>query len=509
MKSCNKTYMKHALVIAIGSAFAFAAHASEKVNHNPRILAQVQSLYGLDEEGAIQRLAAEAEASNIYRRINRLTIEGYAGAWFDGDTQRLQVALSDPASESVVVRLGAVPVSATWSLRELEAVQDRIQTESIAALGGEDPFAIHIDVIANRVVVATVAGNVGRLQQVLASYGEVVEVREAPIEALVIHPTANMRGADGARNQTFEIEDPSKDYYCSVGFTTENGYYTAGHCGRRAYTKYGVSYPANTIVLTDGTTLLGTVGDSTMPFKPIPIFNEDTAWVQTVSGHNLQSKINAYSGGTYNVGVFDVPAAWSGLGVIYVGQTVCRYGYGSQMESCGTVDLVNSTMNAGGVGYLHYIVQVSGGCSDDGDSGGPWISASDNLALGTNIGANPTNTCPTPATYTYFQPISYHIAAYGSSAGNVLTAHGPVAPDASGWLCPDPSISSSGWFLCRFDHYESQGDTSFYWKIGSVVNPETSESLFDACISGKPTMVKLILTNPYGTTTKTSNFVCP
>jgi streptogrisin C len=324
MKSCSKTHMKHALAITIGSAFAFAfafaAHASGKANDDPHVLAQVQSLYGLDEEGAIQRLAAEAAASDVHRRISRLVIEGYAGAWFDGDTQRLHVALSDPASESVVKRLGAVPVSATWSLRELESVQDRIQAETLASLGETDLFAIHVDVIKNRIVIEVLHGNVDRLQKALASHGEIVEVRGASREALTLHPTANIRGADGTRNKTFEQNPLGLGYYaCSVGFTTENGYYTAGHCGNRGYTSVitGIYYPPSDIVLTDGVTPLGTVGDSTFPFKSAPQFNLDMGWVQTVPGHALLSKINGYSGGTYNVGVFDVPGKWSGLGEIF------------------------------------------------------------------------------------------------------------------------------------------------------------------------------------------------
>lgn len=94
----------------------------------------MKALYGLDEEGAIQRLAAEQEASDLYVKIKSLPLEGLAGAWFDAETQRLHIALSSSDSESVVARLGAVPVAVTWPLRELEALQASIVNEKNSPL---------------------------------------------------------------------------------------------------------------------------------------------------------------------------------------------------------------------------------------------------------------------------------------------------------------------------------------------------------------------------------------
>ena len=60
-------------------------------------------------------------------------------------------------------------------------------------------------------------------------YADRVEVHEA---GEIPELTADVRGADGTRNYTFEQKPLGTGYYpCSVGATVENGYYTAGHCG--------------------------------------------------------------------------------------------------------------------------------------------------------------------------------------------------------------------------------------------------------------------------------------
>ncbi len=100
------------------------------------------------------------------------------------------------------------------------------------------------------------------------------------------------------------------------------------------------------------------------------------------------------------------------------------------------------------IGYIDGVTAVSGSCSDDGDSGGPWLSASSYQVQGTNIGATETNTCPDHVDdETYFQPIHYHIDKYSdywyAPAGSLLTTHGAAAPTLSGFKCPDMDNSGS------------------------------------------------------------------
>jgi streptogrisin C len=89
--------MKQALAVAIMVACAsFAVHAGESsIVVNKDVLAQVMELHGLTEDGAINRLAVEEEAADLYRRVRSMNLPGYAGAWFDAESGKLRVALSD------------------------------------------------------------------------------------------------------------------------------------------------------------------------------------------------------------------------------------------------------------------------------------------------------------------------------------------------------------------------------------------------------------------------------
>ena len=116
MKKLEWLHAKNPIALALMcSCAAFSVHSEELTNPPDRfdrnILEQVKTLYGLGDAAAIQRLAAEQEASDQYMRIKSLSLEGFAGAWFDAGTQRLHVALSSSDSEEIVARLGAVPVA--------------------------------------------------------------------------------------------------------------------------------------------------------------------------------------------------------------------------------------------------------------------------------------------------------------------------------------------------------------------------------------------------------------
>lgn len=129
MKHLMKMYMRRALVVAIVGAGISLAGASDlpgQLSASDGMLAQVMALHSLDERGAIERLAAEEAATDLYHRVQGMNIPGYAGAWFDADSQKLHVALSDMALAEMLSKFGAAPVQVAWSLAELEGVQRMI-----------------------------------------------------------------------------------------------------------------------------------------------------------------------------------------------------------------------------------------------------------------------------------------------------------------------------------------------------------------------------------------------
>lgn len=445
----------------------------------------MKALYGLDEEGAIQRLAAEQEASDLYVKIKSLPLEGLAGAWFDAETQRLHIALSSSDSESVVARLGAVPVAVTWPLRELEALQASIVNEKNSPLPVGIIRTAYVDHRHNRVVIEVESGYVESARALLSAIAGRVEVREAAKRPVI---SADVRGADGTFNATWEDSD-HLPHPCSIGVSVEDGFYWSGHCGN-----YN-----NDIVDQFGVALGKVKGRG----NPNGGNYKDVGRVQTGAGWSPTAKINGYSDG-----LLYVSSRWSGtLDSIY-GQTVCRYGQTSGGPYCGTIDAI-LPFEYFDIGKVYHVMRVSGSCSDAGDSGGTWLSATGAQVQGTNVGTSDQNTCPTSATYTYFQPISDHIEAYNDfSTRNLLTTHGAVAPAVTGFTCPDPIQSYQGVYYCGYDYYDSQGVTSSNW-THSGGSPTSGTLISGTCTGGQSVNVSLVLTNPYGTTTRTAHFACP
>jgi len=418
-----------------------------------------------------------------------MNLDEYAGAWFDADSGQLHVAISDSTHAERLAQLGAVPVSANWALRDLKALKSHIREDAFLSQNGQ-LRALYVDYRLNRLVASVAPGSVQAVREHLAQYADKVEVVEA---GEIPELTTDVRGADGTRNYTFE-EDTGFTYEapCSIGAIVEQGFYTAGHCNEVGDDiRWAATY-----------TPLGVTQASTLPSALAT--QGDIAWVATVSGWTLVPKVNGYSDGIINV-----PAKWSGTSEYPIGSTVCRYGQTSGGPHCGIVKYLDTDHIFNVLGWIADVTWVQGSCSSDGDSGGTWLSASGSQVQGTTIGRSSGNTCPNttpsdPNKFTYFQPISDHIAAYEGSAGGLLTTHGAAVPALSGWLCS----SSSGWFTCNFDYFNSQSYTTHTWYLNNVVQSEQGTQLSDICSTGYLVRVKLVLQNLYGTFTKNELFTC-
>lgn len=72
-------------------------------------LKALQQQYGLTEEEAITRLAAQAEATIIHPGFKDFLGEAYAGAWFDNEQLELVVAITDSALGDWVKVAGVSP----------------------------------------------------------------------------------------------------------------------------------------------------------------------------------------------------------------------------------------------------------------------------------------------------------------------------------------------------------------------------------------------------------------
>lgn len=500
MKSVNNHYVKQALSAAILAAFAsFATQASEPAGIDKHLLAQVMTLHGLDERGAIDRLAAEEEATDLYRRIRSMNLAAYAGAWFDAEDGTLHVALNDTEHARLLTRFGAVPVMVRWSLNELSAVQANIMKDGSLVESGL-LRSVHVDYQQNRVSVSTTAENIQAVRARLARYGEQVYVHEA---GALPELSANVRGGDGTRNYTFEQVPWGSGYYpCSVGVSVENGFHTAGHCMEVGNDiRWAATYAS-----------LGDAKESAYPsFLHV---RGDIGWVETLSGWTPMPQVNGYSDGIINV-----PAKWAGTNEAPINASVCRYGQTSGGPHCGTIKIKGQNLYSAGVGFIANVTEVDGSCSSDGDSGGTWISASGSQIQGTTIGRTKNNFCPgdggppgpnDPSPGTFFQPISNHVSNYEAAAGAVLSAHGAAAPTVTipFGACPDMSSSGAGTFICNINPYHSQGKTTVAWG-GGYIFLAGDDGAFGTCTAFQTVTVTLAITNPYGSYNKNWSFACP
>jgi hypothetical protein len=64
----------------------------------------------------------------------------------------------------------------------------------------------------------------------------------------------------------------------------------------------------------------------------------------------------------------------SGALNIVQGNTVCHFGWGSQVKACNTIKNVNGSYSISGLSFNHMVFVANISSSADGDSGGPWFN---------------------------------------------------------------------------------------------------------------------------------------
>jgi streptogrisin C len=508
--------MKRKRPLALFCGLLFGAHsvafAAQEMpfQYDKNTLAQVEALYGIDENAAIIRLAKEYDAAVQARYIEGRDLPGYAGAWFDSDTQGLVVATSQSEDFRTIERAGAMPALVSHSLAELNAARTQVLDALESGIGPGTARESSIDVRTNAITFGIVDSAFSQASALIEGLHLDVPVRLASVEANDSGFSSNLLGADRTRNSSWPLVGGQYSP-CSVGASAEKvvgttytaGFATAGHCGS----------PTNAFVADDGTTSLGTVMQSTYDYTTGTVTNnEDGAWVKTVSPWVPKPQVDGYSDGTINVS-----ATWAGMLGAPVGTTVCRYGSTSGGPYCGQVNALNATYSPTGSITLYGMIKVHGTCTEDGDSGGPLVMPTGQIQ-GTDTGSPNTHSCSVPhgAFNVYFQPIATTLnRAKSSTTGHpdfaMLTSHGRSAPTISNYLCPDSANSDPGLgiYACDFTSFDSQGGVGISW-TASTGDSATVEQIFFRCHpSDPPVNLTLAVSNPYGTTTKYTTFPCP
>jgi streptogrisin C len=327
---------------------------------------------GLTDRQARARLKNEAEAGTRAGRLQIALGRHFAGAWVSGKTSAdLTVATTDSDTAPAIEREGAKPLMVRTSLADLKAAKAKLDGAVTGSTAHKTPVR-YVDVRTNRVTVqATSRAAADALVAAAAIDPDLVDVTVSADRPRALY---DIRGGDA-----YYIEETAR---CSVGFSVtkaqQQGFATAGHCGKPAETTTGFNQVAQ-----------GTFQQSVFP-------GQDMAWVATNSDWTATPLVKAE--GTRNVQV-------AGSVQALVGAAVCRSGSTSGWH-CGTIEQHGTSVSYA-EGTVNGVTRTTV-CAEPGDSGGPYLSGAQ--AQGVTSGGS--GDCTAGGT-TFYQPVNPLLRTYG------------------------------------------------------------------------------------------------
>ncbi|MEV0697328.1 S1 family peptidase [Saccharopolyspora sp. NPDC050389] len=358
------TVMLAAGTVAALTMPATATESAPPAAEAANLLDAMQRDFGLDHDQALQRLDQEAAATEAEQRLSSTLGSAYGGAYFDPALGKLVVGVTDQARFDEVRAAGAEPKLVIYSIQQLNGVVDGLNLRSGVAPKGVSGW--YVDGKANSVVLTTRPGTAPEAAQFVHGSGVLTDA------VRVAESLENPRTyADVIGGNAYYIGSGSR---CSVGFSVQGGFVTAGHCG--------------------------SVGDSTSQptgqFEGSSFPGNDYGWVRVGSGDTPRPLVNQYNGS--NVGV-------AGSTESAEGASICRSGSTTGWH-CGSVQAKNQTVQYP-QGTVTGLTRTNV-CAEPGDSGGSWLSGSQ--AQGVTSGGS--GNCSSGGT-TYFQPVNEILQAYG------------------------------------------------------------------------------------------------
>lgn len=368
--------------------------ATEQSGSDPRppvsedILRAMKRDLNLDRQEALDRIVSDRDAADTERRLRTELGHEFAGAWIDEDGG-LRVATTAPPPSDAFERIataGAIPIRAEHDAAELERALTRLDN---APRPDTRVTGWYVDVARNTVVVRTLPGGRSDAETLVQRADIEPDLVRIERHAGAPRPLYDVRGGD-----LFHVDGASR---CSIGFSVEGGFVTAGHC-----LTAGASISGHNGVQ------LGRVAGTTFP-------GGDHGWVRiTNDAWVARPWVNNYAGGSVTV---------RGSEPAPVGAQVCRSGAGSGW-ACETIEVIGQTVNYPG-GVVYDLTRVTG-CAAPGDSGGAWVAG--DQAQGVTSGGS--GHCDPSSGSTYFQPVNPILDAYGLT---LLTGGGDGQPPSGTW----------------------------------------------------------------------------
>ncbi|MGW1244366.1 alpha-lytic protease prodomain-containing protein [Streptomyces bobili] len=361
----------------------------------PEVLRALQRDLRLTARQAAARLANEADAGPRAGRLHNALGARFAGAWVTGRTSAgLTVATTDAADVPAIRAEGAEAAVVTTPLSGLLSLKDDLDAAAGRVRTAQTPVW-YVDVRANRVVVqATSRSAATAFIEAAGAQDRGVGIRVSPERP---RPMKDLVGGDA-----YYIDGVAR---CSVGFSVtkaeQQGFATAGHCGRAGSTTTGFD-----------DTDQGVFQASVFPGK-------DMAWVGVNSAWTGTAAVRAEAGTTVQV---------TGSVQALVGASVCRSGSTSGWH-CGTVEQYDASVSYPD-GPVDGLTRTTA-CGELGDSGGPFVAGTQ--AQGVTSGGS--GDCASGGT-TFFQPLNPLMEEFGltlRTAGETVTPAPQQDTSADTW----------------------------------------------------------------------------
>ncbi|MFF8828564.1 trypsin-like serine protease [Streptomyces sp. NPDC015131] len=339
---------------------------------SPALLDALQRDLGLTREQAETRLKNEAEAGARAGRLRNTLGERYAGAWVSGPVSATLTVATTSAADTAAIRAGGAEAKVVrHGLARLEAAKAKLDKGSLRTRTTDAPVW-YVDLRANTVTLEAAENSAADV--FLTATG--VERDLVSVKATTERPRPFAHDIVGGH--AYYIGSSR----CSVGFSVtsgdQQGFVTAGHCGRPGAETSGHNKAAQ-----------GAFKASTFPGK-------DMAWVATNADWTATAHVKGQ--GEQNVEV-------AGSTEAIVGASICRSGSTTGWH-CGTVE-----QHGASVSYLQGTVKGltrTTVCAEPGDSGGPYVSGTQ--AQGVTSGGS--GNCKDGGT-TFYQPVNPMLQEYG------------------------------------------------------------------------------------------------
>ena len=342
-----------------------APTGSDTESYPAELLQAVERDLGLNADQARVRMATDQKSSEIAEQAKASLGDAFGGSWIDQATGRLTVAvtrsgLSVSGADTKVVQNSLTQLNGTKSVLDLLNAPQSVTSWRV----DEKSNAVVIEV--NRNTRDAAADKFIATAKSISGVVQVTEVTESPT------PLYDLRGGDaiymgGGR--------------CSLGFSVQGGFVTAGHCGTTGTAVSGYNRVA-----------AGTFAGSVFP-------GNDYSWVRTNSNWTPRPWVNRYGGANVIV---------KGSSEAAVGAQICRSGSTTGWR-CGTVQAKNQTVNYS-QGSVRGLTRTNA-CAEPGDSGGSWVAGS-GFGQAQGVTSGGSGNCTSGGT-TYFQPVNPILSRYG------------------------------------------------------------------------------------------------